>query len=403
MNPVKALHDYGQSVWLDFLARGFIAKGKLKSFIDEDGLAGVTSNPSIFEKAIAQSDEYDKAIARALGAHDRSVGELYEGLAVADIKHAADVLRPVFEARHSADGFVSMEVSPYLAMDSQRSLEEARRLWNDVDRKNLMVKIPATPAALPVIRTLIAEGINVNITLLFSQKVYEQVVEAYLCGLEMRAGEGRDLQQVASVASFFVSRIDTAVDKLLDKKIMQANDPDEKARLEGLKGKVAIANAKLAYQRYKQLFAGERWRALETKGAKPQRLLWASTGTKNKAYSDVLYVEELVGRDTVNTMPPATLDAFREHGRPRASLDENLEAAQHVLSELARAAISLDSVTDKLVADGVGLFADAADQLLSALAKKRTAILRDQENRQTLVLPPAIDSPANSPRLREYE
>jgi transaldolase / glucose-6-phosphate isomerase len=386
MNPVKALEDHGQSVWLDFLARGFIAKGRLKKLIDEDGVHGVTSNPSIFEKAIAHSDEYDAAIARALGANDRSVAELYEGLAVEDIKHAADVLRAVFDARHGADGFVSIEVSPYLAMDTQRSIAEARRLWSEGDRKNLMVKIPATPAGLPAIQALTAEGINVNITLLFSQKVYEQVVEAYLCGLEALAVTGGDLSHVASVASFFVSRIDGAVDKLLDEKIAQANDPDEKARLGNLKGKVAIANAKLAYQRYKRLFAGERWNILQAKGAKPQRLLWASTGTKNKAYSDVLYVEELIGKNTVDTMPPATLDAFRDHGKVRNSLEENVEDAQRVLGDLSRAGISLDAVTDKLVEDGVQLFADAADTLLGAVAKKRTAVLGGRVDKQMLAL-----------------
>jgi transaldolase/glucose-6-phosphate isomerase len=395
MNPVKALQDHGQSVWLDFLARGFIAKGNLKKLVDEDEVCGVTSNPSIFEKAIAHSDEYDKAIARTLQANDRSVGELYEGLAVADIKHAADVLRPVFDARHGADGFVSMEVSPYLAMDTQRSIVEARRLWNEVDRKNLMVKIPATSAGLPAIEALIAEAINVNITLLFSQKVYEQVAEAYLRGLEALAVKGGDLSQVASVASFFVSRIDSAVDKLIDEKIAQANDPDEKARLGKLKGKAAIANAKLAYQRYKRLFAGERWSSLQAKGAKPQRLLWASTGTKDKAYSDVLYVEELIGSNTVNTVPPATLDAFRDHGKLRDSLEENVEDAQRVLGDLSRAGVSLDAVTDKLVEEGVALFADANDKLLGAVAKKRTALLGERANKQNLALGARLQTAMN--------
>jgi transaldolase / glucose-6-phosphate isomerase len=395
MNPVKALQDHGQSVWLDFLARGFIAKGNLKKLVDDDGVRGVTSNPSIFEKAIAHSDEYDKAIARALEANDRSVGELYEALAVADIKHAADVLRPVFDARHGADGFVSIEVSPYLAMDTQRSIAEARRLWSEVDRNNLMVKIPATPAGLPAIQALIAEGINVNITLLFSQKVYEQVVEAYLCGLEALAVKGHDLSHVASVASFFVSRIDSAVDKLLDEKIAQANDPDEKARLGKLKGKVAIANAKLAYQSYKRLFAGERWNILQAKGAKPQRLLWASTGTKNKAYSDVLYVEELIGPNTVNTMPPTTLDAFRDHGKLRNSLEEDVEDAQRILGNLSRAGISLDAVTDKLVEDGVALFADSNEKLLGAVANKRTALLGERANKQRLALGARLQTAVN--------
>src|SRR5436309_5063750 len=302
MNPVKALEAHGQSVWLDFLARGFIAKGDLKKLIDSDGVKGVTSNPSIFEKAIGSSDEYDGAIGKALKSGDRPVAELFEQLAVEDIRHAADILRPVYDHLNGEDGFVSLEVSPYLAMDTKATIAEAERLWKDVKRKNLMVKVPATPEGLPAIEHLIGEGISINITLLFSQKVYVQVAEAYLSGLEKHVAAGGDPSHVASVASFFVSRIDSAVDKLLDEKIAQANDPSEKERLAALKGKVAIVNAKLAYQEYKHLFAGPRWDKLKAKGAKPQRLLWASTGTKNKDYSDVLYVEELIGADTVNTI-----------------------------------------------------------------------------------------------------
>ena len=386
MNPLKALQDHGQAVWLDFLSRGFIAEGGLKKLVDEDGLRGVTSNPSIFEHAIGQSDEYDDAIARILRSHDRPAGEIFEQLAVEDIKNATDVLRPAFDATQGADGFVSIEVSPYLAADTQGTIAEAKRLWSAVDRKNLMIKVPATPEGLPAIRDLIGDGINVNITLLFAQQVYEQVVEAYLSGLEALAAKGGDVSRIASVASFFVSRIDTAVDKLLDENIARANDPDEKARLNALKGKIAVANAKLAYQRYLRLFDGERWKALAANGAKPQRLLWASTGTKNKAYSDVLYVEELIGSDTVNTMPIATMDAFREHGKLRDSLGEDVAGAQRLLGELGRAGISLDAVTDKLVVDGVRLFADAADKLLAAVAKKRTEILDAKIDRQTLAL-----------------
>jgi len=372
MNPVRALQDHGQAVWLDFLSRGFIVNGGLKKLVDEDGLRGVTSNPSIFEKAIGHSDEYDDAIARMLKAADRPVGEIFERLAVADVGHAADVLRPVFDATGGADGFVSIEVSPFLARDTQATIGEAKRLWSEIDRKNLMVKVPATAEGLPAIRALTAEGININITLLFSQQVYEQVVEAYLAGLESLAATGGDLSHVASVASFFVSRIDSAVDRLLDEKIAEVNDPDEKARLGALKGKVAIANAKLAYRRYQRLFAGARWEALKTKGAKPQRLLWASTGTKNKAYSDVLYVEELIGPNTINTMPPATLEAFRDHGRLRDSLEENVEDAERTLDDLRRAGVSLDKVTDNLITEGVHLFAAAADKLLDAVARKRS-------------------------------
>src|ERR1700722_14456221 len=327
MNPVKALENHGQSVWLDFLARGFVPKGDLQKLIDSDGVKGVTSNPSIFEKAIGSSDEYDGAIGHALKRGDRPVAELFEHLAIEDIQHAADVLRPVYDRLKGEDGFVSLEVSPYLAMDTKGTIAEAERLWKDVHRRNLMVKVPATQEGLPAIRHLIGEGISINITLLFSQKVYVEVAEAYLAGLEQYVKGGGDPSHVASVASFFVSRIDSAVDKALDEKIARANDPTEKERLAALKGKVAIANAKLAYQEYQRLFSGPRWDKLKAKGAKPQRLLWASTGTKNKDYSDVLYVEELIGPNTVNTVPPATLDAFRDHGTPRDSLQENIEDA----------------------------------------------------------------------------
>ncbi|MBR0869088.1 bifunctional transaldolase/phosoglucose isomerase [Bradyrhizobium tropiciagri] len=391
MNPVKALENHGQAVWLDFLARGFVAKGDLKRLIETDGVKGVTSNPSIFEKAIGSSDEYDGAIGQALKSGDRSVADLFEQLAVADIQHAADVLRPVYDQSHGGDGFVSLEVSPYLAMDTKGTIAEAERLWEDVHRKNLMVKVPATPEGLPAIEQLIGEGISINITLLFSQKVYRQVAEAYLKGLEKYVAKGGDPSHVASVASFFVSRIDSAVDKQLDEKIARANDPSEKERLAALKGKVAIANAKLAYQDYKRLFAGARWDKLKAKGAKPQRLLWASTGTKNKDYSDVLYVEELIGPDTVNTVPPATLDAFRDHGKLRDSLEENVEDARHVLDELEKSGISLDAITEELVKDGVKLFADAADKLYGAVAHKRATSLGGGIDPQKLALGATIE------------
>jgi transaldolase/glucose-6-phosphate isomerase len=386
MNPVKALENHGQSVWLDFLARGFVAKGDLQKLIETDGVKGVTSNPSIFEKAIGSSDEYDGAIAKALKNGDRPVAELFEELAVEDIQHAADVLRPVYDQLKGTDGFVSLEVSPYLATDTKGTIAEAERLWKDVGRKNLMVKVPATPEGLPAIQQLIGEGISINITLLFSQKVYIQVAEAYLAGLEKVVARGGDPSRVASVASFFVSRIDSAVDKQLDEKIARANDPSEKDRLAALKGKVAVANAKLAYQEYKHLFSGPRWEKLAAKGARPQRLLWASTGTKNKDYSDVLYVEELIGPNTVNTMPPATLEAFRDHGKPRDSLEENIEDAKRVLVELEKSGISLDAITAELVKDGVKLFADAADKLYGAVAHKRATVLGAGIDRQALNL-----------------
>ena len=390
MNPVKALENHGQAVWLDFLARGFVAKGDLKQLIDTDGVKGVTSNPSIFEKAIGSSDEYDGAIGNALRKGDRPVAELFEHLAIEDIQNAADVLRPVYDQLRGEDGFVSLEVSPYLAMDSKGTVAEAERLWKNVKRRNLMVKVPATPEGLPAIQHLIGEGISINITLLFSQSVYRQVAEAYLAGLEKFVRGGGDPSRVASVASFFVSRIDSAVDKALDEKIARANDPTEKQRLAALKGKVAIANAKMAYQDYKRLFSGARWEKLAAKGARPQRLLWASTGTKNKDYSDVLYVEELIGPNTINTVPPATLDAFRDHGKPRDSLEDNIEDARRVLSELEKSGISLDAITAELVKDGVRLFADAADKLYGAVAHKRATVLGGAIDRQQLKLGSSI-------------
>jgi transaldolase/glucose-6-phosphate isomerase len=390
MNPVKALENHGQAVWLDFLARGFVARGDLKKLIDTDGVKGVTSNPSIFEKAIGNSDEYDGAIGHALKKGDRPVAELFEHLAIEDIQHAADVLRPVYDNLKGEDGFVSLEVSPYLAMDTKGTIAEAERLWKEVHRNNLMVKVPATPEGLPAIEHLIGEGISINITLLFSRDVYVEVAEAYLAGLENYVAGGGDPSHVASVASFFVSRIDSAVDKQLDERIARANDPSEKERLAALKGKIAVANAKLAYQQYKRLFSGARWDRLAAKGAKPQRLLWASTGTKNKDYSDVLYVEELIGPNTVNTVPPATLDAFRDHGKPRDSLEENVEAAKNVLAELEKSGISLDAITTELVKDGVKLFADAADKLYGAVANKRAAVLGAGIDRQQLALGASI-------------
>jgi len=371
MNPVKALETHGQAVWLDFLARGFIARGDLKALIETDGVKGVTSNPSIFEKAIGSSDEYDAPIGTALDKGDLPVADLFERLAVEDIQHAADVLRPVYDSHHGEDGFVSLEVSPYLALDTKATIAEAERLWKQVHRKNLMIKVPATAEGLPAIEHLIGKGVSVNITLLFSQAVYLEVAEAYLAGLEAYVAGGGDPSHVASVASFFVSRIDSVVDKQLDGKIAEANDPSEKERLAALKGKIAISNAKLAYRDSKEIFAGPRWQALADRGAHPQRLLWASTGTKDKRYSDVLYVEELIGPDTVNTMPPATLDAFRDHGRPRASLEEDVEGAQRVIDEAERLGLDLDGVTTALVEDGVRLFADSFDELIDTVTKKR--------------------------------
>ena len=374
MNALNALFaEHEQAVWLDFVARGFIAKGELQALVEKDDLRGVTSNPAIFEKAIGHSAEYDDSLKAVLSQGDARVIDLYEGLAIADIQAAADVLRRVYDTSDGADGYVSLEVSPYLALDTEETLNEARRLHAAVGRDNLMVKVPATPAGLPAIRQLTAEGISVNITLLFSQSVYEEVAKAFIDGLTEFGAKGGDVSKVASVASFFISRIDSLVDKKLD----------EVGGYEDLKGKVAIANAKLAYQRYKRIFSGPKWEALEAKGAKAQRLLWASTGTKNKAYSDVLYVEELIGKNTVNTMPPATMDAFRDHGRVRATLEENIGEAETVMARLAEAGIDIEAVARQLVEEGVQLFVDAADALLGAVAGKRAALLDHRLDAQT--------------------
>src|ERR1700746_2111794 len=352
-NPLRTLNEFGPPVWLGFVSRDILKSGGLAKLIAEDGLRGVTSNPSIFEKAIGHGDDYDALIAEAEASGDLDPGALFEDLAVRDIQEGADTLNGVYEQTQRRDGFISLEVSPYLAMNTHETIEEARRLGHEVNRRNLMVKVPGTKPGLTAIRTLISEGININVTLLFSQQVYADVAEAYISGLEAFAKKGGDPHKVSSVASFFVSRIDTLVDDELDKKIAAATDPAEKARLQALKGKVAISNAKLAYQYYQKIYSDERWQRLAQQSAQTQRLLWASTGTKNKAYSDVLYVEELIGADTVNTIPPATMDAFREHGRLRPSLEEDVPSAEVVMDALPGAGISIDAVTSKLVEDGV--------------------------------------------------
>ncbi len=390
-NPLKTLNEYGQSVWLDFVSRELLKTGQLTQLIADDGLRGVTSNPSIFEKAIGHGDDYDDLIAAAQQNGDLDPGALFEELAIRDIQQGADALRPVYHQTQGRDGFISLEVSPYLALQTHETIEEARRLWREVGRENLMVKVPGTKAGLPAIRTLIGEGINVNVTLLFSQEVYAEVAEAYLSGLEALARKGGDPHKVASVASFFVSRIDTLVDEALNQRIAATADPAEKTRLEQLKGKVAIANAKLAYQRYGKIYSDERWQRLAQRGAQTQRLLWASTGTKNKAYSDVLYVDELIGADTVNTMPPATMDAYRDHGRPRPSLEEDVGGAERVMAALPGAGISIEAVTAKLVEDGVRQFADAADQLYAAVQKKRRAVLGPKLDQMSAKLPAPLD------------
>jgi len=393
-SPLKLLLTEGQSPWLDFIRRSFTAEGSLKRLVDEDGLGGVTSNPSIFEKAMGSGADYDEQFKQLAASGALDANTIYETMAVQDIQHVAEVLRPVFEKTKGLDGYVSLEVSPYLALKCEDTIAEARRLWAWVNRPNLMVKVPGTPECVPAIRTLISEGININVTLLFSNDAYKAVSDAYLSGLEDRHAKGQDISHISSVASFFVSRIDAAIDKKIDERI-KAGDPHTDA-LKAIRGKVAIANAKLAYAVYEEMIASPRWQTLKTAGANPQRLLWASTGTKDKAYSDVRYVEELIGRDTVNTIPPATMDAFRDHGHVRASLTDNLHDAKHVLAETERLGLDLPGVTKILVDDGVKLFAEAADNLLLAVAKKRTTIIGANLASLNYKLPEALGNAVNA-------
>ncbi len=368
-NPLKELLNYGQSMWLDYIRRDLFTSGKLNQLIADDGLRGMTSNPAIFEKAIGDSSLYDDMLKSLASRSDLDTTGRYELIAIRDIQDAADALRSVYESSNFRDGYVSLEVSPYLARKTQETIDEARRLWKAVNRENVMIKVPGTAEGLPAIRTLIGEGININVTLLFAQDVYEKVAEAYIAGLEDLAGRGGNLKKMASVASFFISRIDTLIDSLLNDKLKATADANQKALLTSLLGKVAIANGKLTYQSYQRIFSGPRWQALAAKGAQTQRVLWASTSTKNPNYRDVIYVEELIGPDTVNTMPPATIDAFRDHGLLRNALTEDVAGAAKVMENLARAGISMKEVTDKLTNDGVKLFADAFDKLLAAVAK----------------------------------
>ena len=370
-NALKQLEALGQSPWLDFIQRSFTANG-LQELIDRDGLKGITSNPAIFEKAMGSGTDYDEGFKALATARDHDAQDIYEALAIEDIQQATDLMRPVYEATNKVDGYVSLEVSPYLALHTDETVEEARRLWKAVGRDNLMVKVPGTDKGVPAIRTLIADGININVTLLFSLDAYKAVAESFIAGLEDRVAKNLPIAGLSSVASFFVSRIDVAIDKQIDARL--AKEPD----LKRLRGKVAIANAKVAYQHYLGLVASPRWHALAAKGALPQRLLWASTGVKDKAYSDVMYVEQLIGADTVDTIPPATMDAFRDHGTAKETLTQGLDDAKQVLADAEAAGLNLQQVTLDLVQNGVELFADAADKLLGAVATKRTRMLGDK-------------------------
>lgn len=370
VNPLKDLQKFGQSVWLDYIRRDMLKDGELKRFIDEDGLRGMTSNPSIFEKAIADSTDYSDIIGSVRDSN-LSAGGIFEKLAVRDIQDAADILLPVYTETDKRDGYVSLEVSPLIANDTKATITEAKKLWKEVARPNVMIKVPATEAGIPAIRELISEGINVNVTLLFSELTYERVADAYIAGLESLASKGSDISAVASVASFFISRIDTDIDKIVSARLAQTKDDTQKQLLNSVLGKVAVANAKLTYEKYQTIFSSSRWDKLKAKGAQTQRVLWASTSTKNKDYPDTMYVDELIGPDTVNTIPPATYEAFKDHGKVQQTLTENLEDSRLVMDNLEKLNISMKDVTDSLVVQGVKLFADAFNKLTATIMKQK--------------------------------
>jgi transaldolase len=366
-NPLIKLEMLGQSIWIDYIRRDLIASGELRRLIEEDGLKGMTSNPAIFEKAIAESSLYDKDI-HDMALKKKDVKEIYETLSQCDVQNAADEFKPVYEKTDGKDGYVSLEVNPHLAHDTKGTIEEARRLWAALDKPNVFIKVPATSEGLPAIQQLISEGINVNVTLLFGLPRYEQVVEAYISGLEARAAQGKPIKNMASVASFFLSRIDTLADPLIEKFIESYSEKTELAKK--LHGQVAISSAKAAYQIYKKIFSSDRFKKLVDKSARPQRLLWASTGTKNPDYSDVKYIEPLIGPDTVNTVPPKTLDAYRNHGDPKSSLEQDVKQAGWTLAHLPELGISIDNITQQLEDDGVKKFNEPFDKLMEGLAKK---------------------------------
>jgi len=385
MNPLVQLSEYGQSPWYDYIRRGLITSGQLQTLIDQDGLMGMTSNPAIFEKAIAGSTDYDDALRQA-ASEFIGVKQIYERVAIQDIQDATDVMLPVYETSKGRDGYVSLEVSPDLAFDTQGTIEEAIRLHEAVARKNVLIKVPGTLEGLPAIEELLSRGININVTLLFGVARYEQVAWRYIRGLERLATNGGDVSQVASVASFFVSRIDNLIDRQLEAKIKTESNASRRAVLEGLRGKVAIANAKLAYQKFEKIFGSQDFASLKGKGARVQRVLWASTGTKNPTYPDTLYVDQLIGPDTVNTMPEATFAAFREHGTVKNTIQEGLGEANITMQQLADVGISIDEVTDTLLIDGAKLFVDAFDQLMGVISRKRAVVLGAQLDRVTYSL-----------------
>ena len=376
------LHQAGQSVWLDYIDRTMLSNGELEAFITEDALMGMTSNPTIFEKALAEGTAYDEQVS-SVGA-STPVSEAFETIAATDVRNACDVFRGVYDKTKAVDGYVSLEVSPKLARDTAGTIAEAKRLWKLVDRPNLMIKVPGTAEGAPAVEELIAAGINVNVTLLFAIEAHAKVIESYLAGLEQRVAKGEPVDRIASVASFFVSRVDSAVDKQLDEKAANASHDKARAAIQELCGKAAIANAKLAYELFEHSFSGARWEALSKRGAMVQRPLWASTSTKNPAYRDVMYVEQLIGPNTVNTLPPATLEAFRDHGEVRVTVNENVEGARKILSEIESRGISMEKVTEKLLDDGIASFAKSYETLLAGLDKKRTSLASgDNSNKQS--------------------
>ena len=372
MGARNDLEGFGQAVWLDFVDRKFLEAGGLQKLVDEDGLTGVTSNPSIFEKAMGHGDAYDSTLAEYDKQHAGAATiARYEHLAIQDIKAAAETLKPVYDKLDAKDGYVSLEVSPYISDDTDATIAEAKKLWAAVDRPNLMIKIPGTLAGGPAISSTIASGINVNVTLLFALDAYIRVAEAYAAGLEERVKQGQPIDKIASVASFFVSRIDSSIDKEIDARLEKGDAGAE--ALKAVRGKVAIANAKMAYQWYLDFLKSDRWQALAAKGAQPQRLLWASTGVKDPSYPDTLYIDTRIGKDTVNTMPPKTMDAFRDHGTAAETITQDVEGAKHTLAEAERLGLDLGGVTGKLVEEGVASFVKAFDDLLGAIAKKQPA------------------------------
>ena len=378
-NPLLVLESFGQSIWLDFLRRNALENGEIQRLIEQDGVSGLTSNPSIFEKAIAGSHDYDNDI-RAMALEGRNIQEIYEALTVEDIRRAADLFRPIYDRLDGGDGFVSLEVSPQLAHDTDGTIAEARRLWHAVDRPNLFIKVPATREGLPAIQGLIGEGINVNITLLFGLPRYREVADAYLTGLETMAKSGRPLNRIASVASFFLSRIDVLIDPMLEN--IQSKGGSMADRAAGLHGQIAIASAKVAYQIYQEIFRSERFHELSKQDARYQRLLWASTSTKDPAYSDVKYLEALIGPDTINTVPLETLDAFRDHGKAASSLEENAQNSRLVLDGLREIGLDLDALTQQLEDEGVMKFNQAFEKLMAALGEKREAAFKEPVDRQ---------------------